>query len=243
VSTKPATAKAYVAIVGLVLIGVLFASLGAWQLRRAETSRETRAQFDGGSGEAVLAALPPELDGATRFRKVELRGEYVERPQFLLDNMLHDGAAGYHVLTALRVAGRSEHLLVNRGWVATGGDRRVLPDVAVDGEARSVSGRLERLPRPGLRLGASSEASDGQEDVVVLQYPTAAELARRLDGAVYDYELLLDAGAPDGYVREWQAPGVAPERHIAYAGQWLALAIGAVAAAIVMTYRTVRRRT
>ena len=29
------------------------------------------------------------------------------RPQFLLDNMLHDGAAGYHVLTALRIAGRA----------------------------------------------------------------------------------------------------------------------------------------
>jgi cytochrome oxidase assembly protein ShyY1 len=44
-------------------------------------------------------------------------------------------------------------------------------------------------------------------------------------------------------VREWQAPGVAPERHLAYAGQWLALAIGAVGAALVMTYRTARRKT
>jgi surfeit locus 1 family protein len=241
VITKTGTARTYVAIAGLLLLGVLFASLGSWQLRRADTSRAARAQFDDGSG-ALLATLPRELDAATRFRRVEVRGEYVGRPQFLLDNMLHDGAAGYHVLTALRVAGRREHVLVNRGWVAAGGDRRVLPDIAVDGATRTVSGRLERLPRPGLRLGASSEGGD-RDDVVVLQYPTAAELAQRLGAAVYDYELLLDAGASDGYVREWQPPGVAPERHIAYAGQWLALAIGAAAAALVMTYRTVRRRT
>jgi surfeit locus 1 family protein len=118
-----------------------------------------------------------------------------------------------------------------------------LPEVAVGGESRAVSGRLERLPRPGMRLGASSEDGERGEGVLVLQYPTATELARRLGEPVYDYELLLDAAAPDGYVREWQAPGVAPERHLAYAGQWLALAIGAVGAALVMTYRTARRKT
>jgi cytochrome oxidase assembly protein ShyY1 len=59
---------------------------------------------------------------------------------------------------------------------------------------------------------------------------------------VFDYQLLLDAGMPDGFVREWRAPGVAPERHLGYAGQWWALAIGAVAAAIVIAYRTGRRK-
>jgi surfeit locus 1 family protein len=242
VTTKTGAARTYVAIIGLLALGVVFASLGMWQLRRADANRAMRAQFDGGATEAALATLPSSLAEAERFRRVEIRGEYVGRPQFLLDNMLHDGAAGYHVLTALRIAGRREHVLVNRGWVPAGGDRRVLPEVAVGGEPRTVSGRLERLPRPGLRLGAD-EDSGPAGDVVVLQYPTANELMRRLGEPVYDYELLLDAAAPHGYVREWRPPGVAPERHLAYAGQWLALAIGAVAAAIVMAYRTARRKT
>ena len=233
--------RTYVAIVGLLLLGVLFASLGAWQLRRAEETRATRAQFDGGAAEVVLPALPNQLADAVRFRRVEVHGEYVGRPQFLLDNMLHDGVAGYHVLTALRVAGRREHVLVNRGWVPAGGDRRVLPDVAVGGDTRAISGRLERLPRPGLRLGSSAAGDGPADEVVVLQYPTAVELAQRLGQPVYDYELLLDAADSDGYVREWQAPGVAPERNIAYAGQWLALALGAVGAGLVMAYRTRRK--
>ena len=236
-------ASTYVAIGGLLALGAVFAALGQWQLRRADASSATRAQFEGAVTEAPLAALPALLTEADRFRRVRVRGEYLGRPQFLLDNMLHDGVAGYQVLTPLRLAGRREHLLVNRGWVPTGGDRRVLPEVAVSVEPRTVSGRLERLPRPGLRLGTGADGSERGDDVVVLQYPTASELRERLGEPLYDYELLLDADSSDGYVREWEAPGIAPERHLAYAAQWLALAIGAVAVALVMAYRTVRRKT
>jgi surfeit locus 1 family protein len=236
------TARNCVAIVGLLMLGVLFAWLGSWQWQRAEASRATRVQFDEGATETVFATLPNELEDAERFRRLTVHGEYVGRPQFLLDNLLHDGVAGYHVLTPLKILGRREHLLVNRGWVPTGSDRRVLPDVAVGAGLRTVSGRLERLPRPGLRLGADDGASGAADAVVVVQYPTAAELARRLGEPVYDYQLLLDATATDGYVREWRAPGVAPERHLSYAGQWWALAIGAAAAAIVMAYKTTRRK-
>lgn len=221
------------------MLAALFAWLGAWQLRRAETSRAAFAQFANGAEDRALAGLPPALDDELRFRRVEVDGEYVEEPQFLLDNMLHDGAAGYQVLTALRVPGSAERVLVNRGWVPAG-DRAVLPDIGVSGGARTVTGRLEQLPRPGMRLGEQGVGHG--EPVAVLQYPTAAELAQRLGAPVFDYEVLLDPAAEDGYVRDWQAPGMAPERHLAYAGQWWALCLGAVATAIVIAVRAVRRR-
>lgn len=239
VIAKSGTASTYAAIFGLLALAALFASLGTWQLRRAETSRATLDQFASGTAGDMLSSLPRELDDA-RFRRVEISGEYVTEPQFLLDNMLHAGAAGYHVLTALRMPGAPQRVLVNRGWVPVGGDRRVLPDVAVDAGARTVSGTLERLPQPGLRLG--EEPADRGAAAVVLQYPTAAELERRLGAPVFDYQVLLEPAAEDGYVRDWQAPGIAPERHLSYAGQWLALALGSLAAAIVIAARAMRRR-
>ncbi|HXS80811.1 MAG TPA: SURF1 family protein [Gammaproteobacteria bacterium] len=237
---KNGSASTYIAIFGLLAFAALFAVLGTWQLRRAEASRVAVAQFAGGAAGDALTSLPLRLDDDLRFRRVEVDGEYLAQPQFLLDNMLHEGAAGYHVLTALRVHGVAERVLVNRGWVPAGPDRAVLPDVAVDEGARTVSGRLERLPRPGLRLGA--EVADHGEPIVVLQYPTAAELARRLRAPVFDYELLLDAGADDGFVRDWRAPGLGPERHLSYAGQWWALGLGALAAAIVIAVKAMRRK-
>ena len=234
-------ARTYIAIVGLLALGALFEWLAAWQLERAAVSRATLAQFDGGAAEPVLATLPNALGEAERFRRVEVRGEYDAEPQLLLDNMLHDGVAGYHVLTPLRVHGVPKRVLVNRGWVPTGSDRRVLPDVGVGAESRTVIGRVERLPRPGLRLGADGDSASAGP-AVVLQYPTAEALASRLGQPVFDYQLLLDAAAPDGYVREWRAPVLAPERHLAYAGQWGALALGAAAAALVMAFRAARRK-
>ncbi len=235
-------ARTYLAIGGLLALSALFAWLATWQLERAGVSRATLAAFDGGAEEPVLTALPKSLDDAARFRRIEIRGEYYAEPQFLLDNMLHDGVAGYHVLTPLRVSGGRERVLVNRGWVPVGADRRVLPDVDVGVETRSVAGRLERLPRPGIRLDAGGGEGDSVAPVAVMQYPTAAELAHRLGEPVVDYQVLLDVAAPDGYVRDWRAPVLGPERHLAYAGQWAALAVGAVAAALVIAFRTLRRR-
>lgn len=235
------TARNYVAIVSLLLLGALFASLGAWQLRRADASRATIESFVAAAAEAPLAVLPNELDSAQRFRRIEVGGQYVSEPQLLLDNMLHDGTAGYHVLTGFRVAGRRELVLVNRGWVPVGTDRRALPKVAVDAMPRRIVGRLERLPRPGMRLGAAEPAA-AEAAAIVMQYPTAADVERVLGQPVLDYQLLLDPAGVDGYVRDWRAPGMQPERHLSYAGQWFALAIGAVAAGVVIGWKTARSR-
>jgi len=237
VIARTGTARTLAAVLGLLVLAALFAWLGAWQFGRAETSRATIAQFASGAEDEALARLPLTLDDDARFRRVEIDGEYVAQPQFLLDNMVHEGAAGFEVLTALRVAGTDERVLVNRGWVPAG-DRSVLPDVAVDAGVRTVTGRLERLPRPGMRLG--EQAPDRGDAVAVLQYPTALELAQRLGAPVFDYEVLLEAAAEDGYVREWKAPGLAPERHLAYAGQWWVLSLGALAVAIVIAVKTAR---
>ena len=237
---KNGSASTYFAIVGLLALAALFAALGVWQIRRAESSRATFAEFASGAADEALASLPRELDDGVRFRRIEIQGEYVNEPQFLLDNMLNEGAVGYQVLTALRVPGAEARVLVNRGWVPAGRDRAQLPDVAVDERTRTVTGRLEHLPRPGFRLG--EQAADHGEATAVLQYPTAAQLAQRLGAPVFDYELLLDPGAADGYVRDWRAPGLAPERHLSYAGQWLAFGLGALAAAIVMAVRMARRK-
>ena len=233
-------ARTYIAIVGLLALGGLFAWLAAWQIERASVSRATLAQFDHGAAEPVLASLPSVLGEAERFRRAEAHGEYAGT-QFLLDNMVHDGVAGYQVLTPLRVHGVAKRVLVNRGWVPAGNDRRVLPEVGVGVGARTVTGRVERLPRPGLRLGVDSENA-GAGPAVVLQYPTAEALASRLGEPVFDYQLLLDAAAPDGYIRAWRAPVLAPERHLAYAGQWAALALGAAATALVIAFRTAKRK-
>jgi surfeit locus 1 family protein len=49
--------------------------------------------------------------------------------------------------------------------------------------------------------------------------------------------LLLDARAPNGYVREWQPPGLPATRHWSYAVQWWAFAVLAVAVWLILGMR------
>ncbi len=227
---------------GLALLAALFGSLGVWQLRRADENRALAEQFTAGGSATVLDDPPALLTDANRFHRVEVRGAYVAAPQFLLDNMLHDGTAGYHVLTALRVEGSMRRLIVNRGWVGSGSDRRTLPDVSASTEPRTITGRIERLPQPGLRLAAQDSGGPANESVAVVEYPTMEELATRLGQPLFEYQLLLDPDEPGGYARDWQAPGIGPERNLVYAGQWLLLAVGALGAAVTITIRISRPR-
>jgi surfeit locus 1 family protein len=232
------------ALLGLVSLAAVFAYLGAWQLERADESRDIAARFAAGAEAAPLASPPSVVGEGERFRRLIVHGSYVAAPQFLLDNMLHDGTAGYQVLTPLKVDGASRWLLVNRGWVPVGLDRGILPQVEIGTAPRTVTGRIERLPRPGLALGGpTAAAAAAAAPVAVVEYPTAEELAEKAGEPLFDYELLLDPDEPDGYVRDWRAPGLGPERHWAYAGQWLLFSAGAAVAAVAMAFRAARRRT
>ena len=49
--------------------------------------------------------------------------------------------------------------------------------------------------------------------------------------------VLLDASDPQGYVRNWRAPGLEPARHYSYAVQWWAFAVLAVVLFVVLNFR------
>ncbi|HUL81523.1 MAG TPA: SURF1 family protein [Gammaproteobacteria bacterium] len=240
-SPRARLVRAAVAIVGLVAIAAACSYLGSWQWRRAGESRALTARFAAAAEEPALDAAPAELGDDLRFRRLAVDGRYVTEPQFLLDNRVRDGVAGYDVLTALTLAdGRT--LLVNRGWVEADADRSVLPEVAIDGDERAVLGQLDRLPSPGLRLGAAYAAAAARAAVIVVVSPTAQELGSLLGSRPLDYMLSLDAGEPDSFQPDAEPAVLAPERHLAYAGQWLLFALGALGAAVAIARGALRAR-
>ncbi len=235
--------RTLIAIAVLIGGGGLCVALGRWQLARAEQSRAVAVQFAAGVAQRPLEQVPADRDAERlRFQRVALDGGYAAEQQFLLDNSVHDGVAGYDVLTPFRPTEGGPWVLVNRGFVAVGLDRRKLPEIAVDDAKRRVVGRIDRLPRPGLRLGNAAAPERSTEPVTVVSFPTAAEITARLGHPVHDYQLLLEPNAADGYVRDWRAPGLGPERHLAYAGQWFLFAVGGFAVAATLAFKALRSR-
>lgn len=207
----------------VILLCPLLALLGFWQLDRAEQKRQLQDAFDSGAQTVVLeaASVGESMAELPRYQRVVMEGHYESERQFLLDNMTHGGVAGYQVLTPFAPEGGDTRVLVDRGWIPKAFGTSLLPDVDVEENRRQVSGRITRLPRPGLELAAGAPALPEWPRVV--QFPVMDELAESLGAPLAVRMVWLDAAEADGFVRDWQPVEFGPERHLAYAVQWFAM--------------------
>jgi surfeit locus 1 family protein len=206
-----------------------FVALGWWQIGRAREKQAMIESFARGTQTSVELTGDVTVDELTRYQHVRALGHYEPSRQVLLDNMpSKDGYPGYRVLTPFVREGSPRLLLVDRGWVPLGATRDALPSVTVGADRRAVSGRLDQLPAPGLRVGEAGTPGDARWPRV-LNFPRQADVEQVLGRPVESRILLLDPAAPDGFERVWRpAMEFGPERHLGYAIQWFALAIVAV---------------
>jgi surfeit locus 1 family protein len=210
----------------LTVVGVaLFALLGRWQWHRADEKRAQVAAFAAGATDFSSELGRRSTGELARYTQLRVHGRYEPEHQFLLDNMTHAGRAGYQVLTPFRLDdGRL--LLVNRGWLALPGERRdVLPDVGMaDNGEVNIGGRVDVLPLVGLMSGQVPPGTDASWPKRT-SFPTMDQLAATLGQSIEPRQLLLAAGEPQGFVRDWQDAtiGFPPERHVGYAIQWWGL--------------------
>lgn len=244
-------------IVGSVfaLIGVvLFASLSMWQWQRATWKERLLAAHERALAAAPMdwraatsAGTPPvaadlpdatSASGPTLPLRVALAGRYVTGSDLVLDNQRVDGQVGVMVLSLLVPGDGGPAVYVNRGFLPYEGNRRELPALpAVDGPI-SLTGLLVAPPAVGVRLGDTAwQPGDTTPQPWIDVEAAAARLGHDTLRAV----VLLDADAPHGFTRRWQAlPNtLPPDQHRGYAFQWLALAI---AVAVIYLTLTLRRR-
>ena len=214
---------AVVAVATLVGIAVT-ANLGAWQLRRAaqkialETALDSRAAMPAIVTADLAASVA--LAELQRYRPVRLRGRWVAGQTVFLDNRQMDARVGFYVVTPLRLAGRNEAVLVQRGWVPRDlRDRTLLPVVTTpDGEVE-VTGHI--APPPA-RLYEFAAAGAG----VIRQNLDLAGFAVESGLTLLPLSVKQDDGPAtrsDGLLRRWSRPAVDVQKHYGYAFQWFAL--------------------
>lgn len=223
-SFRPSAWSVFGAVAGCALT----VYLGTWQIHRGLQKQALERQYTAAAQQPPLelkaAAVPQPGLAAVH---VTLHGRYLAGRQLLLDDQANGEQSGYHVWTPLRLDDGAL-VIVNRGWVPHGEDRRHLPAVpAPDGE-RSLGGLWRSLPEPGLHLAAGCDpAHPSTEWPRLVLYPTAADLACFYGEPLLAGEVLLAPAEPDGYLRQWRISnaGFPPSRHYAYAAQWFALAL------------------
>jgi surfeit locus 1 family protein len=234
--SSPARGRAWsriVAIAGMAAVTMLTGALGQWQLRRAAEKTAIQASAD-----EARRAPPLELSAAASLqglegRVVRLRGQFVAQATVFVDNRTHQGVAGFHVLTPVRIEGSSVVLMILRGWVPRDlRDRTRLPDVPTPTGPVELGGVLEGRLARSLELREPPVPGAGER--LWQNYDPA--VFRAWSGlAVADGVLRQDPGdIDDGLVRAWRAAGNDIDKHRAYALQWFVMATAALAVTLYL---------
>lgn len=220
----------------LALLPVLI-GLGMWQLDRAEQKLRLQAEYDQRQ-QAAAVQLRSVLESpeSLRFHRIAARGHYEPEHQILVDNRVHQGQAGYHVLTPLRLEDGSVRVLVNRGWVPLGRDRSVLPVIETPQGMIEVTG-LATVPQTnGFHLGGAKPPGEGWQSV--WQFLDLDVYRKSVTFPVQPIVILLDPdNSSGGFVRQWARLDAGIATHQGYAFQWFSLAVTLAAIYILLNTR------
>jgi surfeit locus 1 family protein len=202
------------------VVGVAVAlALGNWQLGRGAQKRELKAHFDAQAAQPPIHVGADELSAADMdLRRAEARGVFEPRYAVFIDNRIHRGVPGYHVVMPLKLAGTDRYVLVNRGWVARPALRSQLPSVRTPETAVTIEGTAVIPGRRMLELSNAVVEGPIWQNLTIARYRDAMPLK------IQPFVIRQESTVEDGLIRAWDPPDFGIEKHYGYAFQWFALA-------------------
>lgn len=238
-SLSSASVLRYAPHLAALLVIIMCGRLAAWQFDRADEKRTLMSAWE--SAPAVELGSSGETGPVPAYARVQAAGRFDTRRHVLLDNQIRRGRAGVHVFTPFRADGRDRLWLVNRGWHVLSDRSAPLPEIATPGHRIEISGRLTDPPRVGRQLGRARNLDAGEWPNLVT-YLDLERVGEAFETALAEKVILLD---PDHAAHltgdEWQPVSFGPDRHRAYAWQWITMAVVVFLIWIALTWRSLRK--
>lgn len=216
----------------LLLLFVLFTSLGAWQTMRGAAKKELEEKH----ARATEMPLEKALADKDRFSRISATGFYDSNRHFLLDNQIWRGRAGVFVFTPFYTT-NGDVILVNRGWLPLPPDRKSFPGIPTPQNEITLTGILNTLPVPGRILGSADKLNPDQWPQL-LTYMKLDDLSASLGQPLENWIIQLSATDRSGFEgREWKPVFLSSRRHNAYAFQWFALSSACIIMWLVIGFK------
>jgi surfeit locus 1 family protein len=218
----------------------LLIKLSLWQWQRAEQKQHHLMQLNQWQQQGA-----PAFADFSRYTEAELDGapltgvgHWLAPAIWLVDNQIWHGKAGYDVLIPVQVSPDNmamtpiseKILLVNLGWVAAPDSREQLPVVDIPAQIE-LHGVL-RTKLGAFRLGSNLE--DNGSWPMRVQTIDVPSLASTLSQPLF-HGVFYQQQSP--FVYHYQPVVLPPEKHRAYALQWLLLAVAVVVVAMAASYQ------
>lgn len=152
----------------------------------------------------------------------------------LIDNKVHNGVAGYHVFTPLRIEGARIGILVNRGWIAAPRLRSDLPALPAVAETTVEVRGIARIP-PFKTFELATDQAQG-----LVWQNLMLDRFRAWSGLELQPVILLQTDTTDDrLVRDWLPVESGALKHWGFALVWY---LAAAAAAVAALISSVERR-
>lgn len=219
----PVVTSSLVLIVVVVCLG-----LAKWQWQRAEQKQQRLDNIDAMQQKGLLSwsgvALLPETLDKTGLR-LKLQGRVQSKEYWLLDNRTLNGQPGYDLLAIFYPTGSALGLLVNFGWVEQGLSRNKLPQIPLPEQQISITVQLKQGDLAGFYLPGAELAGTGWPKLI--QFIDIHQQAQQSQVQLVDFmAYALDS---DSFAQPHYQPVIMPpEKHLAYALQWLLISLSAV---------------
>ncbi len=221
----------WLAFVSALFMTGCFASLGIWQLNRAEEKRQLQNSIEQNVNREPLQLFSSISNNweELRYRPIRARGYFANNFTLYLDNRVHNTKAGYHIILPFYLETTSKNgmsktvILVNRGWVPVGNDRTVLPEVMTPVDVINISGRLSS-PRSRHPMTGNNELPDAYSDQV-WTYLDINYVKEKYQLQLEPYIILQENDTNDGLKRQLPDYQSNATMHIGYAIQWFAFAL------------------
>lgn len=230
----------YWAVINVLVVAILLA-LASWQWQRAaqkQQSLDQLAQWQIQPATTLGGLMTHAQEGTNLLAQdgalVAFTGHWISPYVWLLDNQLLSGRPGYDVVIPVQElsASPSAIVLVNLGWISAPLSRTELPEVNISDEI-NVQG-VYRARSDTLLLGQNLE--DQGRWPMRIQKIDNQLLASYLPAGLLPGLIYQQQSSP--FVVHYRPVALPPERHKAYALQWLLLAVAALLVGLACAHET-----
>jgi surfeit locus 1 family protein len=215
----------------------LFIKLGLWQYNKAHLKQEIQNSYNASLDTEALS-LPAQFDNldAWKHKKVTVKGHYKTEHQILLDNQVENSRGGFHVLTPLKIEGRDDYVLVNRGWIAGGATHTEIPIISTPEELVEIVGLVWVPSKKIFTLESKAQKSQWNK---VWQHMDLQRYQNSVAIKVLPIVIKLDTKSnAGGFVRNWQLPADKIATNMGYAYQWFGFAVASI---LIFLYTSIKK--
>ncbi|WP_281281941.1 SURF1 family protein [Aliikangiella coralliicola] len=217
------------------LVQTLLNELGFWQLSRAQEKQVRIVQLEKGAQSKLTNLSELTESHIQQFQSVAVNLQLASNDILLLDNKIDNQRPGYHVLNVAEDHLSGRHLLVNRGWIWAGNDRNEFPRVELPSRDWQVDARVYPIPEKSISTSlAKLEISSDFIRLPVLDKQVVEKLEKHLGVSLEPYLLRLNSDSEAALKANWVWTNMSPEKHLAYAIQWFALALAFLIVSLIV---------